>query len=101
MFKLGLAVCETRLSACAPNTAREYSFELFHIFCLNALNHGSATSVLEGPALNSFESLNMQGLKTRDDEQQWPVNCPEILFRLAFLLFSEILPKAGLTLQDF
>ncbi len=35
--RFGLAVCETRLSACAPNTAREYSVELFRVLCLNAL----------------------------------------------------------------
>ncbi len=29
---------ETRLSACALNTAYEYSAELFRVFCLNALN---------------------------------------------------------------
>ncbi len=46
---------EMWLSACALNKAREYSFELSRVFCLNALN--------------SFECLNWQGLKTRANDK--------------------------------
>ncbi len=55
----------------APNTAREYSLQLFRVLCLNDIN--------------SFECLNGQGLKTRSNDklQQWQVNCPACLFRLA------------------
>ncbi len=71
--QIGLAVCETWLYAFAPNTAREYSFELW-VFCLNALN--------------SFECLNWQGLKTRANEKlSWQhaavAICSERLFRMA------------------
>ncbi len=52
----GGAVCETQLSACAPNTVREYNF--FRVLCLNALN--------------SFECLNWQGLKIcANDNLSW------------------------------
>ncbi len=53
--RFGLAVHEMRLFACASNTARKYSVQLFCFLRLNALN--------------SFESLNWQGLKTRANDK--------------------------------
>ncbi len=61
----------------ALNMLREYSVEFFHFLCFNALN--------------SFECLNWQGLKTRaDDKLSWPINWPRPVGQIVDFIFISI-----------